>query len=115
MPHPKGSLAKGSWHGEAVTEGFTAGTFQKHGPMWKPATLGIPPVLPEAKPPPFGKGGFDLHIHLHRSNDTGHWRGSNDSQKIPVRIVSGDSPPKLSAGTARRLPCERELAKISDF
>ena len=26
---PKGSLAKGSWHGAAVTEGFTAGTFPK--------------------------------------------------------------------------------------
>ena len=60
---PAGSLAKGSWHGEAVTEGFTAGTFQKHRPMWKPATLGIPPVLPEAKPPPFGKGGLGLCIH----------------------------------------------------
>ena len=24
--HPKGSLAKGSWHGVAVTEGFTGGT-----------------------------------------------------------------------------------------
>ena len=29
MPHPKGSLAKGSWHGEAVTEGFTVGAFSK--------------------------------------------------------------------------------------
>ena len=26
---PKGSLAKGSWHGAAVTEGFTVGTFSK--------------------------------------------------------------------------------------
>ena len=32
-----------------------------------------------------------MHL-LHRSNDTGHWRGSNDSQKIPVRIVSGGTP-----------------------
>ena len=41
-----------------------------------------------------------MHL-LHRSNDTGHWRGSNDLLKIPVRnwlrplaaeIVSGDSP-----------------------
>ena len=30
----------------------------------------------------------------------------NDTQKIPVRIVSGHCP---------RLPCERELAKIFDF
>ena len=42
-----------------------------------------------------------MHL-LHRSNDTGHWRGSNDSQKITVRIVRGDSPPKSAAGTARR-------------
>ena len=33
--HPKGSLAKGSWHGAAVTEGFTVGTFPKYEPMWK--------------------------------------------------------------------------------
>ncbi len=30
---------------------------------------------------------------LHRSNDTGHWRGSNDLRKISVRIVSGHCPP----------------------
>ena len=35
MPHPKGSLVKGSWHGEAVTEGFTVGAFPKYQPMWK--------------------------------------------------------------------------------
>ena len=34
-PHPKGSLAKGSWHGVAVTEGFTEGAFPKYKPMWK--------------------------------------------------------------------------------
>ena len=27
-----------------------------------------------------------------QGNVTGRWRGSSDSQKIPVRIVSGDSP-----------------------
>ena len=27
--HSKGSLAKGSWHGEAVTEGFYSGHFLK--------------------------------------------------------------------------------------
>ena len=32
-----------------------------------------------------------MHL-LHRSNDTGHWRGSNDSQKISVRIAPGGSP-----------------------
>ena len=48
-----------------------------------------------------------MHL-LHRSNDTGHRRGSNDSLKATVRIVSGHCPPKLppgaprSAGTARK-------------
>ena len=52
-----------------------------------------------------------MHL-LHRSNDTGHWRGSNDSQKIPVRIVSGDSPPKLSAGTARPAQTSMMMGRI---
>ena len=60
----KGSLAKGSWHGEAVTEGFTVGTFRKYRPMWKPASL-LSPRFGFAKPPPFGKGGFGLCIHLY--------------------------------------------------
>ena len=34
-PYPKGSLAKGSWHGVAVTEGFTVGTPPKYKPVWK--------------------------------------------------------------------------------
>ena len=41
--------------------------------------------MPEAKPPPFGKGGFGLCFHYHRTNDTGHRRGSNDLLKITVR------------------------------
>ena len=32
-----------------------------------------------------------MHL-LHRSNDTGRWRGSNDLQKIIVRIDSGGTP-----------------------
>ena len=44
---------------------------------------------------------FSLPILL--GNETGHWRGSNDLQKIPVRIVSGHCP--------QRLPCQRELAR----
>ena len=31
----RGSLAKGSWHGAAVTEGFTESTSSKYKPMWK--------------------------------------------------------------------------------
>ena len=30
IPGTKSSLAKGSWHGAAVTEGFTVGTFPKY-------------------------------------------------------------------------------------
>ena len=63
MPHPKGSLAKGSWHGEAVTEGFTVEAFSKVQTHVETCDPGIPPVLPEAKPPPFGKGGLGLCIH----------------------------------------------------
>ena len=48
--------------------------------------------MPEAKPPPFGKGGFGLCFHYHRSNVTGHRRGSNDSLKITVRIGCGHCP-----------------------
>ncbi len=56
---PQGSLAKGSWHGEAVTEGFPSRHFPKSTNLCgNLQAWGIPPVLPEAKPPPFGKGGF---------------------------------------------------------
>ena len=56
----KGSLAKGSWHGAAVTEGFTAGTspkVQTYVETCKPAES---PRFGYAKPPPFDKGGFGL-------------------------------------------------------
>ena len=74
--HPKGSLVKGSWHGAAVTEGYTAGTFPKYEPMWKGegflvnreegigkksvALATESPRLGGAEAPPFGKGGFGL-------------------------------------------------------
>ena len=54
---------------------------------------GIPPVLPEAKPPPFDKGGFGLCVYLLRSNDTGRVREK--------RIVESYRA-KLSAATGRR-------------
>ena len=88
---PQGSLAKGSWHGGAVTEGFTAGTLSKNKPMWKPVSL-LSPRLGVAEAPPFDKGGFGLHIHCHRSNDTGRVR----------EVTITDQPgAKMSAGTAR--------------
>ena len=52
--------------------------------MWKPARL-LSPRFGYAKPPPFGKGGFGLCIHYHRSNDTGLWRGSNHFHKAILR------------------------------
>ena len=56
MPHPKGSLVKGSWHGEAVTEGFTAGTFPECRPMWKPATPESPRFCQRQNHPPLARG-----------------------------------------------------------
>ena len=53
---PQGSLAKGSWHGAAVTEGFTESTSSKYKPMWKPASL-LSPRFGFAKPPPQWPGG----------------------------------------------------------
>ena len=43
--YPQGSLAKGSWHGAAVTEGFTAGTSPKH----KPMCSGTHPIAPSGR------------------------------------------------------------------
>ena len=48
-----------------------------------------------AKPPPFGKGGFG------QAADTGRVRERTIRRKPSCEIVSGDSPPKLAAGTAR--------------
>src|SRR5699024_11507343 len=64
--------------------------------------LPISPVLPEAKPPPFGKGGFEVHIHCHRSNDTGR-----------VREVTNTDQPGAHCPRAlpARLLCQRELAR----
>ena len=43
IPGKKGSLAKGSWRRRRLRDSQQA-LPQKHKPMWKPATLGIPPV-----------------------------------------------------------------------
>ena len=53
---------------------------------------GESPRFGSAKPPPLARGALVRCFHYHRTNDTGHWRGSNDLQKTSVRIVSGDSP-----------------------
>ena len=55
----KGSLAKGSWHGEAVTEGFTVGDFSKAPTHVDTCQPGESPRLGVAEAPPFRKGGFD--------------------------------------------------------
>ena len=115
LPNPKGSLAKGSWHGVAVTEGFTEGAFPKYKPMWKGEgflvnseegigkkfrrlCLRNPPGLASPNHPPFGKGGFGALPRFPPGNVTGHWRGGNDLLKITVRIATGGTP---AAGTAR--------------
>ena len=46
---------------------------QTHVEICQPAES---PRLGIAEAPPFRKGGFGLRIHLHRSNDTGHKKGS---------------------------------------
>ena len=78
--HSKGSLAKGSWHGAAVTEGFTVGTPPKYKPVWKGEgflvnseegigkkfrrlCLRNPPASAVPRHPPFDKGGFVLSTY----------------------------------------------------
>ena len=93
----KGSLAKGSWYHRHLRDSQLA-IPERMGLCGNLQACGIPPVLPEAKPPPFGKGGFEVHTHCHRSNDTGRVREVTKSRKPPCEIVCGDPPP----GTARR-------------
>ena len=50
------------------------------------------PRLGGAEAPPFGKGGFCALPRFPPGNVTGRWRGSNDLQKIPVRIDTGGTP-----------------------
>ena len=71
----------------AVTEGFHSRHFPKSTNLCgNLLPWGIPPVLPEAKPPPFGKGGFGLCFHYHRTNDTGH-------KKAPLLKGAGTAKP----------------------
>ena len=50
------------------------------------------PRLGVAEAPPFDKGGFGLHIHCHRSNDTGRVREVTIRRKLPCENVSGHCP-----------------------
>ena len=52
--------ACGSWHGEAVTEGFTVGDFSKAPTHVDTCQPGESPRLGVAEAPPFHKGGFGL-------------------------------------------------------
>ena len=69
----KGSLAKGSWYHRHLRDSQLA-IPERMGLCGNLQACGIPPVLPEAKPPPFGKGGFGRRIHRYCSNDTGRGR-----------------------------------------
>ena len=60
----KGSLAKGSWYHRHLRDSQLA-IPERMGLCGNLQACGIPPVLPEAKPPPFGKGGFGLVPILH--------------------------------------------------
>ena len=53
--------------------------------MWKPASL-LSPRLGGAEAPPFGKGGFGLCFHYHRTNDTGR-------KKAPLLKGAGTAKP----------------------
>ena len=57
IPGAKRLPACGSWHAVGVTEGFTAGTFQKYKPMWKPASLRNPPAS-ASRGTPLWQGGL---------------------------------------------------------
>ena len=102
----------------AVTEGFTEGAFPKYKPMWKGEGFLV------NSEEGIGKKFRRLCLRnppasaflCHRSNDTGHWRGSNDLLKIPVRNCHRGHPGvRIVSGHCPRLPCQRELAKIFDF
>ena len=51
------------------------------------------PRLGVAEAPPFDKGGFGLHIHCHRSNDTGRVREVTIRRKLSCEIDCGGTPP----------------------
>ena len=72
--HPKGSLAKGSWHAGGVTEGSHSWHFPKVQTNVDTCHPAESPRLGGAEAPPFSKGGFGLCFHYHRTNDTGRVR-----------------------------------------
>ena len=55
-PHPKGSLAKGSWRRRRLRDSQW-GLSQKHKPMWKPVSLWNPPGFARGKTTPLWQGG----------------------------------------------------------
>ena len=64
---PQGSLAKGSWHGEAVTEGFTMGAFAKAPTYVETCYPGESPRFGSAKPPPLARGALGVIFYFFRS------------------------------------------------
>ena len=56
-----------------ATEGFTAGTFRKYKPMWKPASLRNPPAS-ASRGTPLSQGGL-WSVHPKGSLVKGSWHG----------------------------------------
>ena len=95
---PQRHPACGSWHGAAVTEGFTVGAFPKYQPMWKGegylgnreegigkksvALATESPRLGGAEAPPFRKGGFVAAPQRHPA--CGSWHGAAVTEGFTV-------------------------------
>ena len=97
--HPKGSLAKGSWHGVAVTEGFTVGTSNSH----KSNVETQQPIAPSGRElsPQVTEG-------ARGRCSCGLVMGRYLPEVIDARFCTAVTIP----GT-KRLPCQRELARRS--
>ena len=95
-PLPKGAGTAGEPPvAFAATEGFTAGTFRKYRPMWKPASLSSP-RLGGAEAPPFGKGGFGLRFYFHPVTLPGTGGAVTICRRLPCENGCGHCPPVRS-------------------
>ena len=97
--HPKGSIAKGSWHGVAVTEGFTVGTSNSH----KSNVETQQPIAPS---------GRELSPQV-TEGASGRQADCLQMGWYLLEIVDAQSCTAVTIPGTKRLPCERELARRS--
>ena len=90
---PQGSLAKGSWHGVAVTEGFHSRHFPKVQTYVETCQPGESPRLGGAEAPPFGKGGFGLRFYFHPVTLPGTGGAVTICRRLPCENGCGHCPP----------------------